>query len=412
MNIQALFHPKVKDATIGVRSIEGKSATAGWYSPSPINYFGHVSDLALYRRCAATDSLHLGDKSWLAILLGCPNLIVKKNNGPAYLAFASYSGIAGWGWPLVAHECRRRVVYTLDSKALPQDIALLYVIDVQEWQATTFDWAGKLRMELELDWKRAPLGMVPRYGFEGLLQAVARQCFFSLPKTPLLQLGKYLKLEVDAGMNDVQVLERLIMHCLPKLKPNDLVEILRMRTTNADRAQEFLNILENDELAKTVDEKDLQRMRADYETADAAMKAFTKQFVEFKQKVCAGDGKSRKQGMCKTNAAGASYPKRLPPLADEGQWSSSHTLSSRLPPDDSRLYKDATNLRWQLFWTRSRKTRSFSFQAYSVAGGAQKALALAWAEWQRLGGHPPPFVLEASSLISGVGSVAASSSGV
>lgn len=243
LNIQALFHPKVKDATVGVRSIEGKSATAGWHSLSPTNYFGHVADLGLFRFCASNDKLHLGDKSWLAILLGCPNLIVKKRGSRAYLAFASYSGIAGWGWPLVAEECRKRTIYRLDSTATPEDIAMLYIVDLEEWQATTFDWAGKLRMKVEFGWEHAPLTIVPRYSFEGLLQAVARQCFFSLPKTPLLQLAKYLQLEVDAGMNDVQILERLIMHSLPKLKPNDLVEILRQRTASAEPGQEYLNIL-------------------------------------------------------------------------------------------------------------------------------------------------------------------------
>lgn len=378
LNIQALFHPKVKDATVDVRSIEGRSGTAGWYSPSPINYFGHVSDLALFRHCSAAGTLHLGDKSWLAILLGCPNLIVKRRaGGRAYLAFASYSGIAGWGWPLVAQECGRRVIYRLDDNATPEDTALFHVTDLQDWQATTFDWAGKLRMDIEFGWKSAPLCIVPRYGFEALLQAVARQCFFSLPKTPLLQLGRHLKLEVDAGMNEVQILERLIMHSLPKVKPNDLVEILRMRTATIESAQEFLNVLENDELAKTVDEKDLQKLRDDYEVADAAMKSYTKQFVDFKQKVCPGNNKTRKQTQCKDNSCGVAYPKRLPPLADENQWSSQHRLSSWLPPDDSRLYKDGANRRWQLFWVRSRKTRSFSFQAYAVVGGAQRALTLA-----------------------------------
>lgn len=152
-------------------------------------------------------------------------------------------------------------------------------------------------------------------------------------------------------------------------------------------------------------------MRVEYATADIAMKTFTKQFVEIKQQVCPDDAKARKQTACKANSSGAAYPKRLPRLSEADHWSSQHTLSTWLPPDDSRLYKDTSNRRWQLFWTRTRKTRSFSFQAYSVAGGAQRALILAWEEWQRLGGTPPPFSLDISSLEGDIGLVEAASSG-
>lgn len=85
------------------------------------------------------------------------------------------------------------------------------------------------------------------------------------------------------------------------------------------------------------------------------------------------------------------YPREFPlSLNDDAQWTEI-ALRRLLPPDDSTLYHDRCNLRWQLFWFQSRQTRSANFIRYGHIGGGQKLLDIAWEKFESLGGAPRPW---------------------
>lgn len=58
LDMDELFVPRMRKGSMNFRSIVSQRQAAQWYAPSPLNYFGHIADLSMYRqvcenRCAA-----------------------------------------------------------------------------------------------------------------------------------------------------------------------------------------------------------------------------------------------------------------------------------------------------------------------------------------------------------------------
>ena len=90
--------------------------------------------------------------------------------------------------------------------------------------------------------------------------------------------------------------------------------------------------------------------------------------------------------------SGKAYPTELPALTDIDHWRATEKVRDLLPPDDSTVFCDLANRRWQLFWPSVRATRSNAFAKYTFAGAA-RCVVQAWTEWIRCGGTGPPFRL-------------------
>lgn len=103
-DVRTLFKGTIKEATVPVRGIVNTQQTPAGHSPSPVSYFAHTADLSLYQLCAGKNSYDKAGNSWLNILACSPCLCVGHvSNSHFYLAFSSYAGVAGMGWPDEEH---------------------------------------------------------------------------------------------------------------------------------------------------------------------------------------------------------------------------------------------------------------------------------------------------------------------
>ena len=85
-----------------------------------------------------------------------------------------------------------------------------------------------------------------------------------------------------------------------------------------------------------------------------------------------------------------SYPAIFPLRREDSEWTAS-ALSRLLPPDDTKAYFDKVNFRWQLFWTKTRHTRYWSFVRHGLVGGGSALLSTAWSQYRRLSGTEAPW---------------------
>lgn len=213
------------------------------------------------------------------------------------------------------------------------------------------------------------------------------KAFYNLPKTPLLQLCKHLGLPHTGADSLIEILRGLVMHCFPGMKDRAVMAILHQRTQYGDPLQDMLEVIEKHDLATDDDQKDLQKVKENRTHTKDTVESFTRDFVAYEQMT------SKKQKPLKSRS-GKAFPKQLPPLTDLDSWAATEKVREWLPPDDSTVFCDKANGRWQLFWPSTRLSRSAAFAKYGFAGAAHRCVMQAWQAWTRCGGPSPPFALE------------------
>lgn len=144
------------------------------------------------------------------------------------------------------------------------------------------------------------------------------------------------------------------------------------------------------------DEREFRNIKRSEEDTTKDLGIYTKQFRAYEAKKLASNPKpaSNKRG-ARGSWGGRNYPSRLPSFSDESLWQDVGAINALLPPNDTKVYKDIPGRRFQLFWVKSRVTRSSAWLRYGYAGAIKRTLRLVWQEWGRLGGDPPPFELPA-----------------
>lgn len=398
LDMDRLFRPSRKDATMDFRPVCSTTATPAWYSPAPLSYFGHVADLSLYdfvsqSRCFASASM-----SWLSVLLtGAQSMCVRRKGARNrwYFVFANHSGVAAVGWPADAQQVKGQTLLTVAANVRESEVLFLHIVNLDDWEAVMYHWRGPLEVERRFGLKDVAIVAEPERSSERLLACCARQAFFRLPKTPLLQLAKHLAVDMSVDWTLFRVLEALVRHALPSISEAAVMEILRLRALPTEPLCDFLDNIDVAELGSAEDEREFRNIRRNEEEAAKDLDIYTKQFREFEAEKRAAKpkvgGKERRAG--KGVFSGRNYPATLPPFSDEAQWQDPAFINELLPPDDSKVYKDIQGRRFQLFWAKSRLTRSSAWLRYGYGGAVRRTLVLAWQEWQRMGGEAPPFRL-------------------
>lgn len=211
-----------------------------------------------------------------------------------------------------------------------------------------------------------------------------------MPKTPLLQLCQYLSLDADAAKSLLDMLRSLIVHCFPKMAENDIMSILRLRTELGDQLMDILEVLEHGELAAEDDQRDLGQVRASYNSTKEEATSFTNELVHRERALAS---KSKSKSKSPKSRSGRAFPSTLPALSDQAFWECVERERDLLPPDDSVVFLDRTNGRWQLFWPSTRLSRSNAILKHTFACAARRCVMQAWHEWIRRGGSSPPFAL-------------------
>lgn len=198
-----------------------------------------------------------------------------------------------------------------------------------------------------------------------------------MPKTPLFHLAKMLGLSCSTSDTLFEVLKILMVHIFPKMRENDIMAVLRQRTLPADPLQDLLEVLEKEELAATDDDqRDIKQVQEAFRGEQQVVSSFTQEFLAREKASSKGKPKPLK------TRSGKQYPDVL-------------RVRDLLPPDESVVFCDKINQRWQLFWPSTRQTRSNAFLKHGFQGAALLCVAQAWREWVRRGGTQPPFPLPA-----------------
>lgn len=114
---KSLFFSRAKDMSMPLPDLVSSSASTSWYSPTPQMYIGHESDMSLWRYLSRRNELHLGEKSWLSVLLKGARICVKHSSHDRwYLAVARYSGVAAVGWPMQQLSVGGKALYSLATQ--------------------------------------------------------------------------------------------------------------------------------------------------------------------------------------------------------------------------------------------------------------------------------------------------------
>lgn len=146
---KTLFFNGTKDMSVALPDLVSGSASTSWYSPTPQMFIGHVADMSLWRHLVRRNELQLGEKSWLSVLLKGVRMCVRHSSHDRwYLAIASYSGVAAVGWPMQEIRIGAHTFYGLAAQLSWSDTPFLHIVNLSEWRAFSFEWAGPLHVKL------------------------------------------------------------------------------------------------------------------------------------------------------------------------------------------------------------------------------------------------------------------------
>ena len=208
-----------------------------------------------------------------------------------------------------------------------------------------------------------------------LLQCMAHRAFDKMPKTALLHVARHVHCEHSAADTLVQVLAKLLEDILPESTPDDRLQILQKRARTDDVLLEFLQRADGEAWSEEADEqKDFETLAAQGAQQQRDDKEYTKEFEAFKRSRKSTPREQHKSVAKRLNQLGRDYPAKLPTYSEEAKWEVEN-LRAYLPPDDSRLYRDPVNKRWQVYWPNARRSRSSSWLMHGVAGAAKRSFS-------------------------------------
>lgn len=95
----------------------------------------------------------------------------------------------------------------------------------------------------------------------------------------MVQLCRHLGVQADASQTLLDILQALLSFCHPKMKPPEMMRILRLRTEMGDNLQDILEVLEHGDLATEDDQRDLTSVRQANMIAKEEVATYTKEFV-------------------------------------------------------------------------------------------------------------------------------------
>ena len=114
----------------------------------------------------------------MSMLLKGGNLAARHSSHTQwYMAFASYSGVAGVGWPLESVVIGGKLIYRPSVTATSADTVLLHILELSEWKAFAFKWWGPLHIRVETGHVLAAVSLAaaPECVPDLLLRVVARK---------------------------------------------------------------------------------------------------------------------------------------------------------------------------------------------------------------------------------------------
>ena len=294
------LEPKLRAAAFdGIASF----GEATWYSPGASGYMAPLADLEAARVAKRSDKIGLLGNRVLARLVN-PGLLIRKAGTEAWmLGVGSIDGAVAVAWPM---EKRRDGCY-IPLAGATTTRSLVTVLDISEWEAMPVRWispmARAIRQELiklgeesnfqkEVELKDASayggqlsMGALPTAPASSLLQAAAREAFWSLPLTFLRDLAERLEIEYK-DTTTIGILEALARHAFPGISDEELIRILERRGYHSEGDMEHCEDLVNIEwVTDLMDASFAEQLRDEISSAKkgrAAREDYTNDLIKLK----------------------------------------------------------------------------------------------------------------------------------
>lgn len=398
-NVSAsLFMSKKKDASLPeLASIVSTQPTPKWYSPSPLSSLSQVADLEMYRESFRANQWSGPGSAWLSILLwgDQSTLVARKGEEQLFFLVTTLGGVAGIGWPAESFKIGSDTYYRPKDSIEMAELKWLHVWGLEDWEGVGLLWVGPmhLRARHKQRWPVGPIAMAES-DRQGLWQLSASKCFGNLSKTPMMQLARHMQVDIMPTNSLFEVVKACVMNAFPDMGAEALAAILAKRTSRSFVYEEFLKTEDAADLLEQSEQKAAKDVVEEVTKTKDALADYTKSYASWrtanvpKPKQKQSRSQSSRDGV--VNIGGKAYPKKFPLALVDEQWTDA-AVRQLLPPDDSTIYYDRVNMRWQLFWFQSRQTRSASFVKYGHIPAARKLLDTAWERFEALGGACRPW---------------------
>lgn len=404
--------PRLGHMSHTMRGVRATSSSTPWFSPAPLHACIQDIDLALMKTCEAEGSWQKAGHGWLCCLVRGLQLMVRRRSagGRWYYCMGGYAGACIIGWPLRRAFASHEGYAILDPEIDHHDLLVDFLYDPELWGARLVKSCSPLRA-LGRGVSVSQLGAVVLEASPEpttLLQACAKGCFGTLPKTTLVSIAKFSQVKLPMGGGVVDILDCMVKHFLPAMGDNELLKVLESRVKfDTDDIGEFLASPETSGLMHEDDQTELVKVRKETASTTEDSKTFATELKAKRAQVMANIAPPLSKKARTASSNRLDRAKIGPPQLDERL--TEERLNGGFPPG-SMAWADTWNSRWQLFYG-SKRCKSFAWNRYGYVGAARLSLIEVWNLHAQHGGTDPPHILGLSSDVGRPSSGAASSSG-
>ena len=167
-----------------------------WTSLAPKMDIQMAADLALARDCAKTDTWSDASKLWLSCLIPDTTFLVRKistnPDAPWFWRMGEAAVSGKLGWPAKETRAKQQVFWTVLHEVASGDLEWIMITDVTEWEAIRVRFVSPLGLALRCGsggfLPHPSIMALPMCAPQPLLQCAARNTFWKLPKTALIQM--------------------------------------------------------------------------------------------------------------------------------------------------------------------------------------------------------------------------------
>lgn len=374
------------------------AATPKWYTSNADRLMLPITDLRLTELLQMDDyDLSMLRNLWLGCLARGGNVAVRskgaqKTPGIEWLILVSeFEGHCFLGWP--AYEVKlgeglfeKTALRLAESN---RDLHFVFVLSVDEWEACCFEVASPLSLVLRRNWMPGCGRLITEPCIvlqgrpESLWRLAARNSFWNLPKTTLVQLAKAgfgLDLQSESLFN---ILWSLIQQVFQDLPENDRLAMLQRRcrdTPEQDCAEAIFGLDLTNDLLPTDDKTIVKKAK---EAAQAQMKEvgeLSKEVVKKKTSIAALGAGANKPKQKSEKQSKAEQLRKWRGLKECPAGSITQPEASGMCPPGGYIWRNRHGGAWCGHYPPHRRV-SASWLAFGHRQAAMEVLAKLWASY-------------------------------
>lgn len=287
---KSAFAAEPKLATMNLGSVSGVQSSAPFFSPSAANWTLRDADLVLVRYCYQNNCWSKASTAWLGELCKASHSLLLRH--PQETGNKWVFGMHHWRDSCAMGFIAEEVTLpgsgiTAWQPALGQDPLFFCMVETQGWTAVHYKWRSPAWQCARSGAATLPVAIravaaEENEGEESLLCVAAKQAFFSLPKTWLIQLAKLRGVNLSGGTSLFDMLYS-VMGGLLDMQDEQLMHFLgRRMSTYAQQerfAEEFAELDEAAELLERQDQQKVKQEKQSHETLKEQASTYTQAYV-------------------------------------------------------------------------------------------------------------------------------------